>query len=129
MQVVFYCGNVSLSIMILGYTEITMFLHYQPTPHECRFRYFKRRKVSMLHKLQKVYSYVILLVQVLQRSLLICCCFVQFFQEGNVTKSTLHLTPTLADHEVYVSCRAKNPASSAVLEDATKLNVHCTCLS
>ncbi|XP_042243451.1 protein turtle-like isoform X2 [Homarus americanus] len=51
----------------------------------------------------------------------------QVFQEGNVSRSTLHLTPTLADHDAYISCRAKNPrVPTAVMEDATKLNVYYT---
>ncbi|XP_066953806.1 uncharacterized protein [Macrobrachium rosenbergii] len=51
----------------------------------------------------------------------------QVFQEGNVSRSTLYLTPSLADHDVYVFCRAKNPmVPSAVMEDSRKLNVHYT---
>ncbi|XP_037776964.1 nephrin-like [Penaeus monodon] len=49
------------------------------------------------------------------------------FHEGNVSRSTLYLTPSVADHDTYVSCRAKNPlVPSAVLEDSKKLNVHYT---
>ncbi|XP_071532984.1 uncharacterized protein [Panulirus ornatus] len=51
----------------------------------------------------------------------------QVFHEGNVSRSTLYLTPTLADHDAYISCRAKNPmVPAAVLEDTRKLNVHYT---
>ncbi|XP_068246900.1 uncharacterized protein [Palaemon carinicauda] len=51
----------------------------------------------------------------------------QVFQEGNVSRSTLYLTPSLADHDVYIFCRAKNPmVPSAVMEDSRKLNVHYT---
>ncbi|XP_069935616.1 nephrin-like [Cherax quadricarinatus] len=51
----------------------------------------------------------------------------QIFHEGNVSRSTLYLTPTLADHDAHVSCRAKNPmVPAAVLEDTRKLNVHYT---
>ncbi|XP_050721791.1 nephrin-like isoform X2 [Eriocheir sinensis] len=51
----------------------------------------------------------------------------QVFQEGNVSRSTLHLTPTLADHDIYISCRAVNPlVTTAVMEDSTKLNVYYT---
>ncbi|XP_045132092.1 uncharacterized protein LOC123516607 isoform X3 [Portunus trituberculatus] len=51
----------------------------------------------------------------------------QIFNEGNVSRSTLYLTPSLADDNVYVSCRAKNPlVPNAVLEDSRKLNVHYT---
>ncbi|XP_063869214.1 nephrin-like [Scylla paramamosain] len=51
----------------------------------------------------------------------------QVFQEGNVSRSTLHLTPTLADHDTYISCRAANPVvTTAVMEDSTKLNVYYT---
>ncbi|XP_069981058.1 synaptogenesis protein syg-2 [Penaeus vannamei] len=49
----------------------------------------------------------------------------EVFHEGNVSRSTLYLTPSVADHDTYVSCRAKNPlVPSAVLEDSKKLNVH-----
>ncbi|XP_042217208.1 uncharacterized protein LOC121862887 isoform X2 [Homarus americanus] len=51
----------------------------------------------------------------------------QVFHEGNVSRSTLYLTPTLGDHDAHVSCRAKNPmVPAAVLEDTRKLNVHYT---
>ncbi|KAK7068112.1 hypothetical protein SK128_027626 [Halocaridina rubra] len=51
----------------------------------------------------------------------------QVFQEGNVSRSTLYLTPSLADNDAYVSCRAKNPmVPAAVLEDSRKLTVHYT---
>nr|XP_027211986.1 nephrin-like [Penaeus vannamei] len=51
----------------------------------------------------------------------------EVFHEGNVSRSTLYLTPSVADHDTYVSCRAKNPlVPSAVLEDSKKLNVHYT---
>ncbi|XP_069160721.1 muscle M-line assembly protein unc-89 isoform X2 [Procambarus clarkii] len=51
----------------------------------------------------------------------------QIFHEGNVSRSTLYLTPSLADHDAYVSCRAKNPmVPAAVMEDTRKLNVHYT---
>ncbi|XP_050702989.1 serine/arginine repetitive matrix protein 2-like [Eriocheir sinensis] len=51
----------------------------------------------------------------------------QIFNEGNVSRSTLYLTPSLADDDAYVSCRAKNPlVPNAVLEDSRKLNVHYT---
>ncbi|XP_076067139.1 neural cell adhesion molecule 1-B-like isoform X2 [Oratosquilla oratoria] len=49
----------------------------------------------------------------------------QVFQEGNVSRSTLFLTPTLGDHDKYISCRAKNPLiPSAVQEDTRKLSVY-----
>ncbi|XP_069944398.1 protein turtle homolog A isoform X2 [Cherax quadricarinatus] len=45
-------------------------------------------------------------------------------QEGNVSRSTLQLTPTLADHDTYISCRAQNPLLTAqVIEDVLKLDV------
>ncbi|XP_063586991.1 nephrin-like [Penaeus indicus] len=50
---------------------------------------------------------------------------IQVFQEGNVSRSTLYLTPSPADNTVYISCRAENqqvPASG--LEDVIKLDVH-----
>ncbi|XP_042887333.1 neural cell adhesion molecule 2-like [Penaeus japonicus] len=51
----------------------------------------------------------------------------QVFQEGNITRSTLHLTPSPADNDVYISCRAENPrVPTAVIEDSAKLNVHYT---
>ncbi|XP_069944593.1 protein turtle homolog B [Cherax quadricarinatus] len=49
----------------------------------------------------------------------------QVFQDGNVSRSTLHLTPTLADHDAHIACRAKNPlVPTAVMEDTTKLTVY-----
>ncbi|KAK4322891.1 hypothetical protein Pmani_006365, partial [Petrolisthes manimaculis] len=49
----------------------------------------------------------------------------QVSQEGKVSRSTLFFTPTLADHDTYISCRAQNPLlPKAVLEDATKLIVY-----
>ncbi|XP_037777069.1 peroxidasin homolog [Penaeus monodon] len=51
----------------------------------------------------------------------------QVFQEGNITRSTLHLIPSPADNDVYISCRAENPrVPTAVIEDSAKLNVHYT---
>ncbi|ROT80655.1 hypothetical protein C7M84_000593 [Penaeus vannamei] len=51
----------------------------------------------------------------------------QVFQEGNITRSTLHLVPSPADNDVYISCRAENPrVPTAVIEDSAKLNVHYT---
>ncbi|KAG7158651.1 Nephrin-like 7 [Homarus americanus] len=48
----------------------------------------------------------------------------QVYQEGNVSRSTLQLTPTLADHDTYISCRAENPLLTAqVIEDVLKLDV------
>nr|XP_045595232.1 nephrin-like [Procambarus clarkii] len=48
----------------------------------------------------------------------------QVFQEGNVSRSTLQLTPILADHDRYISCRAENPLlTSQVIEDVLKLDV------
>ncbi|KAK8398711.1 hypothetical protein O3P69_004075 [Scylla paramamosain] len=45
-------------------------------------------------------------------------------QEGNVSRSTLQLKASLADHDKTVLCRAKNPLLPAqVIEDGLKLDV------
>ncbi|KAG0714913.1 hypothetical protein GWK47_013176 [Chionoecetes opilio] len=37
------------------------------------------------------------------------CWYEKVFQEGNVSRSTLHLTPTLADHDTYISLPRRQP--------------------
>ncbi|XP_063852789.1 hemicentin-2-like [Scylla paramamosain] len=46
-------------------------------------------------------------------------------QEGNVSRSTVHLAPHRGQHGATLTCRAENAVlDGAVLEDSTKLNVH-----
>ena len=50
----------------------------------------------------------------------------QLLHDGNVSRSSLVLRPSAADHGTYVACRARNPLlPQAVLEDLRRLNVHC----
>ncbi|XP_071541503.1 uncharacterized protein [Panulirus ornatus] len=51
----------------------------------------------------------------------------QMTMEGNVSKTTLHLTPIRLNDGAIVSCRAENPQMpGAAMEDFVKLNVHYT---
>ncbi|XP_066943140.1 contactin-4-like [Macrobrachium rosenbergii] len=62
-----------------------------------------------------------------KNSILMTDARTQVFQEGNVSRSTLHLMPSLSDDGVHISCRAKNPlVPAAVMEDSIKLKVHYT---
>ncbi|XP_071513724.1 protein turtle-like isoform X2 [Panulirus ornatus] len=49
----------------------------------------------------------------------------QVLQEGNVSRSTLHLVPRRTNHGSMISCRADNPQlDGAALEDSRKLVVY-----
>ncbi|XP_069165372.1 neural cell adhesion molecule 2 [Procambarus clarkii] len=51
----------------------------------------------------------------------------QVVKEGNVSRTTLHLTPTRNNDGAIVSCRAENPEMpGAAMEDIVKLSVHYT---
>ncbi|KAK3852242.1 hypothetical protein Pcinc_041162 [Petrolisthes cinctipes] len=45
--------------------------------------------------------------------------------EGNVSRSSLRLTPTRHQHGAVLACRATNPdLPTSVMEDIAQLNVH-----
>ncbi|GFQ79678.1 ig-like domain-containing protein, partial [Trichonephila clavata] len=46
--------------------------------------------------------------------------------QGNVTTSTLTITPTSDDNGKFLYCQADNPAiPGSAIEDGWKLDVHC----